>query len=177
MHYSLYSDQGNFMKQLIHTVNTLRLRKNGRHFADDIFKCIFLNENVWIPIEISLKSVPKDLINNFPALVQIMAWHRPGDKPLSKSMMVNLLMYVCVTRPQWVKYRTSYALLGVSLFLASGKYHHAGNFCHHIVVFLKLFWVMCPLTSEVCHPNMPSMYMSCKWSLIKLAGVVIDDLV
>ena len=37
----------------------LRPRQNGRYFADDIFKCIFLNENVWIPIEISLKFVPK----------------------------------------------------------------------------------------------------------------------
>ena len=35
-------------------INTLKPRKNGRHFADDIFKCIFLNENVWIPIKISL---------------------------------------------------------------------------------------------------------------------------
>ena len=52
---------------------------NGRHFADDIFKCIFLNENVWIPIEISLKFVPKGPINNIPAMVQIMAWRRPGD--------------------------------------------------------------------------------------------------
>ena len=25
------------------TVNTLRPRQNGRHFADNIFKCIFLN--------------------------------------------------------------------------------------------------------------------------------------
>ena len=54
--------------------NTLRLRQNGRQFADDIFKCIFLNENVWILIKISLKFVPKDPINNIPALVQIMAW-------------------------------------------------------------------------------------------------------
>ena len=30
--------------------NTLRPRQKGRHFADDILKCIFLNENVWIPI-------------------------------------------------------------------------------------------------------------------------------
>ena len=35
--------------------NTLRLRQNGRHFADDTFKCIFMNENVWITINISLK--------------------------------------------------------------------------------------------------------------------------
>ena len=64
----------------LNVFNTLRLRQNGRHFADDIFKCIFLNENVWIPIEISLKFVPKDPINNIPALVQIMAWRQPGDK-------------------------------------------------------------------------------------------------
>ena len=57
-------------------VNTLRPRQNGRHFADDIFKCIFLNENVWISIKISLKFVPKGPINNIPVLVQIMAWRR-----------------------------------------------------------------------------------------------------
>ena len=45
-------------------LNTLKLRKNRRHFADDIFKCIFFSENVWIPIQISLKFVPKDPINN-----------------------------------------------------------------------------------------------------------------
>ena len=44
-------------------------KKNGYHFADDISKCIFLNENVWFPIKISLKFVPKGLINNIPALV------------------------------------------------------------------------------------------------------------
>ena len=84
-------------------VNTLRPRQNGRHFADDIFKWIFLNENVWIPIKISLKFVPQGPINNIPALVQIMAWRRPGDKPLSGSMMVRSPTHICVTRPQWVK--------------------------------------------------------------------------
>ena len=83
-------------------ISTLRPRQNGRHFANDIFKCIFLNENVWISIKISLNFVPKDRINNIPALVQIMAWRRPGDKPLSELMMVSLLTHICVTRPQWV---------------------------------------------------------------------------
>ena len=50
-------------------VNTLRPRQNGRHFADDIFKCILLNENVWSSIKISLKFVRKGPINNIPALV------------------------------------------------------------------------------------------------------------
>ena len=57
--------------------NSLRPRQNGRYSADDIFKCIFLKENVWIPTIISLKFVPKGPINNIPALVQIMAWRRP----------------------------------------------------------------------------------------------------
>ena len=83
--------------------NTLKPRQNGRHFADDIFKCIFLNENAWISRKISLKFVPMVQINNIPALVQIMAWRRPGDKPLSEPMMVSLLTHICFTRPQWVK--------------------------------------------------------------------------
>ena len=63
--------------------------QNGRHFADDIFKCNLLNENVWILIKISLKFVPRDPINNILALVQIMAWRRPGEKPLFEPMMVS----------------------------------------------------------------------------------------
>ena len=81
-------------------LNTLRTRQNGRRFADDTFKRIFLNENIRIWIKISLKFVPKGPINNNPALVQIMAWHRSGNKPLSEPMIVNLLTQICVTRPQ-----------------------------------------------------------------------------
>ena len=83
--------------------NTLRPRQNGCHFADDSLKCIFLNENVCISIDISLKFVSKHPIN-ISALVQIMAWHRPGDKPLSEPMMVRLPMHICVTQPQWVNH-------------------------------------------------------------------------
>ena len=62
----------------------------------------FLKENVWIPEKISMKFVPKGPINNIPALVQIMTWRRPGNKPLSEPMMVCLLMHICVIQPQWV---------------------------------------------------------------------------
>ena len=82
---------------------TLRPRQTGRHFADDIFKWNFLNDNVWIPIKISLKFVPKVRINNIPALVQIMVWRRSGDKPLSEPMIFSLLTHICVSRPQWVQ--------------------------------------------------------------------------
>ena len=86
----------------VNLIITLRPRQDGRHFADDIFKCVFLNENISISINISLKFVPKGPINNIPALVQIMAWRHPGDKPLSEPMMMGLLTNICVTRPQWV---------------------------------------------------------------------------
>ena len=92
-------------------VNTLRPRQNGRRFAADTFKRIFFNENIRISIKISLKFVPKGSINNNPALVQIMAWRRSGDKPLSEPMMVSLLMHICVTRPQWVKNKISQGIL------------------------------------------------------------------
>ena len=59
-----------------------------------------LNETVLISIKISLKFIPKGPINNIQALVQIMAWRRRGDKPLSEPMMIISLMHLCVTRPQ-----------------------------------------------------------------------------
>ena len=96
-HLSLYSP--------IHR-NTLRPRQNGHHFADDISKRIFLNQYVRNSIKISLKFVPKGPINNIPALVQIMAWRRSGDKPLSEPMMDSLLTHICVSRPQWVNRKT-----------------------------------------------------------------------
>ena len=89
-----------------------RLSGTGKHIEaetkwlpcpGDIFKCILLNENVWIPIKFSLHFVPKSPMNNVPTLVQIMAWRRPGDKPLSEPMMVSLLMHICVTQLQRVK--------------------------------------------------------------------------
>ena len=35
-----------------------------------------------------------------------MAWRRIGDKPISEPMMVNLLMQIYVTCPQWVNIAT-----------------------------------------------------------------------
>ena len=86
-----------------HGLKTLMTKQNGSHFADDTFKRIFLNENV----RISLKFVSKGPINNIPVFVQIRAWRRPGDRPLSEPMMTRLPTHVCVTRPPWVKRKIS----------------------------------------------------------------------
>ena len=59
--------------------------------ADDIFNCIFLNEKDRIPIQTSLKYVPRIPIDNKPSLVQVMAWRRTGDKPLPGAMMTQFI--------------------------------------------------------------------------------------
>ena len=70
-------------------VNSFPPAQNGRHCADDIFRCIFVNENFCILTKGSLKFVPKGPIDNNPALVQITDWRRTGDKPLSEPMLTQ----------------------------------------------------------------------------------------
>ena len=89
--------------QCVFSVSTLKPRQNDCNFTDGIFKCMFLNENIWISINISLKFVPMGQTNNIPALAQIKAQRHSGDKPLSEPMMVCLPLHICVTRPQSVK--------------------------------------------------------------------------
>ena len=74
----------------------------GRDKMDAISQTTFSHENCCILIEFSLKYVRKGPIDNNLDLVQIMAWRRPGDKPLSEPMMISLPMHICFARPQWV---------------------------------------------------------------------------
>ena len=57
--------------------------------ADDIFKWIFFKENGRIQIQISLKFVSKSPIDNKPALLEVMALCRTGNKPLPEPMMAQ----------------------------------------------------------------------------------------
>ena len=134
------------------TINTLRPKQNEQHFADDIFKRIFFNENVWISIKISLKFVPKGPINNIPALVQIMAWRLSGDKPLSEPMMVSLPTHICA-RPQWVNWLG--ALWHVALVVNSWTpwlvpYH-----------LIKPLWFISKSGTHGFHLRVPDLQMSC----------------
>ena len=63
---------------------------NGRHFADDISRCIFVNEKFCNLIKISLKFAPVD---SNSALVQIMAWHRIGHMPLSEAVLTRFISH------------------------------------------------------------------------------------
>ena len=40
-------------------ISTLKPKQNGRHLSDDIFKCIFLNEDVWIFVKIHCNLCPR----------------------------------------------------------------------------------------------------------------------
>ena len=63
--------------------------QNGWHFVEDIFKGIFMNENFWFFIKISLKFVFKVSIDDKSALVQVMAWCQTGDKPLAEPVLTQ----------------------------------------------------------------------------------------
>ena len=101
----------------------LTYRVRDKMAADDIFKRIFVNENVCISIKISLKFVPKGSINNIAALVQIMAWCRPGDKPLSEPMPVSLQMHISITQPQWVNHLISSHHMTILLYDNIIRFH------------------------------------------------------
>ena len=78
--------------------------------------------------KIQLKFVPKGPSTNIPGLFQIMAWRRPGDKPLSETVMVSLLMHVCVTRPQWVNKDLSMVIACPIAKVVSSIYRHSKDY-------------------------------------------------
>ena len=67
-----------------------------------ISQTTFWNAFSWMKMyefcfKISLKFVPKFWVNNIPALIQIMAWHWPGN-----NWQAIIWAHICVTWPQWV---------------------------------------------------------------------------
>ena len=91
----------------------LRQAKRGRHFADDTFKCILLNEKVYIFIRISMKFVPKGPIYYESALVQVMAWRQTGDKPLFEPVLKNDPCHHSVPKPHLVPWYAAISRLGI----------------------------------------------------------------
>ena len=132
--------------------------------ANDSFKCIFLNENVLISINISLMFVPKGPINNNPALGQLITWRRPDDKLLSEPMMIILLTHICVTRPQWVNY--DLAILGGCI--------HIGILTHCVptgscgATDLGQYWLRCWI---VAWKHQPFILSSVDLSSVRFFGI------
>ena len=71
-------------------INSSPLGENGRHLTDKFLDAFFMSEKFCILMEISLKFAPKGVIDKKSALVQVMAWHRTGDKPLPEAILTQL---------------------------------------------------------------------------------------
>ena len=68
--------------------NTVLTHGDAKNMAD-IFKCILLKETFCNMIQISQRLVQKDTINE-KSMVQLMARHQTGDKPLPEPAMTQL---------------------------------------------------------------------------------------
>ena len=69
--------------------NSYPPEQNGRQYADESFKRIFVNDTDFISIKKSLKFIPKGPVNNKVAFVQVRTLHRTGDKPLPEPMLTK----------------------------------------------------------------------------------------
>ena len=76
-------------------INILRPDQNGCHFADDIFKCIFLNENYCILLLISLEFVHRGSTGNISVLILEIHWHITSNKLLTHWGQVT---HICVSK-------------------------------------------------------------------------------
>ena len=85
--------------------------------------------------------VPRDPINNIPALFQIMAWRRPGYMPLSETMLVTLLTHICVIRPQWVN---AYIHRNPNKYISYWGHRDTNNLLSLEFWFLTtILWILC----------------------------------
>ena len=143
-------------------INILRQIQNCRHFHGDILKLIFFNENVWMSNRISLKYVAKGPINDNLVLFQIMAWRRPGEKPLSETMMVSLLTHKCVNRLPWVQCRWK----GYLSYCLRHKYHHNIWYLFSSV-YRPLYYNFLQLLNEMNE----NIYICYQWVLVLYASL------
>ena len=76
-----HRNQGSVMCR---SINSFRPGQNGYQYADDIFRCIFLKENLNILTVISVKFVPQETNGQYASIgVGNLDWHWIGVKPLS----------------------------------------------------------------------------------------------
>ena len=93
----------------------------GRDEIGAILQTTFSNALSWMKMSWSPLKYHWGLftINNSLVLVQIMAWRRPGDKPLTEPMMIILLTHIWVKQPQWVLITVKLPGIGVAKPISS----------------------------------------------------------
>ena len=117
-------DNRHSLRQMINVFNSLRPRQNRHHIADDVFKYNFLNENVWIPIKMSLKFVPKDPFDLAPNRRQTIIW--TNEDPVQRHIYASLglnelseLVYRVISNDCMMKISES----GPSIVRVQGRYN------------------------------------------------------
>ena len=116
-------------------------RQIGHQFPDDIFKCTVLNENQWI----YWSMIPRVQINNIPALVEILAWRRPGAKLLTEPMLVSLLSHICIPQCDCTDWNACFPQNSASsavCIIPCFSLNQTG--ISTIQVFLAYLWVLSP---------------------------------
>ena len=104
--------------------------------------------------DFTVDPIPRDLFNNILTWVQVMAWRRSEDKSLFEPIMISLLMDICVTRPQIVKY--NYSMPSQELFLFDIRSSEnpllmspispiSSKLCLNKIIYIK----MCNLRSQI----------------------------
>ena len=128
----------------------------GRHKMADSshthFQIHFLNEDIWISIDMSWKCVPKGKINNIPTLAQLVVCRPPRGKSLSEPMIVSLLTYICVTQPHWVNQWPPILRTHICVSLQSSHNEPDGVLNHqpHDCLLNRLFRCRSKKTLKLC---------------------------
>ena len=142
----------------------------GGDKIDTILQTMFSNAMSWMKmfefwLKFHLKFVPKGPINNIPALVQIMAWRRTGNKPLSEPMMTQFNnAYACVTRPQWVNIAT----VSPPIFYSNSNWMEISCCCssdpdHHMATTFSRQDNVAVMSSQQIHDIMINVIIISKW--------------
>ena len=123
------------------------------------FKCIFLNQNIWISIKISLKFVSRRSINKIPTLFQIMAWRRPGDKPLSETIMAWVTDAYMRHSASMIDYVIQHKYIYVETRLILTIKTNLKSVNNVLLLFVWIFWVAnSPEKKDIyCHWYIPLM--------------------
>ena len=126
-----------------------------------------------------MKFVPKTPINNILSSVQIMAWCRPGDKPLSEPMVVSLPTHICVTPPQWFNTRSSNLVPHTLVFRSHNLQSLLDLFCLYLFShsYLANHLITRPmlLILVIIHTSPNVVYKICEHQILNSRIVSADD--
>ena len=112
---------------LMQVFKIMRPERNDNHFAENIFKCIFLIQYLLcILIKIFVLCGP---IDNKPASVQVMAWHQTGDKPLPEPLMTK---FSEAYMPQYASLTKAKYTSQITFATVSSCFHKIGSWCSYV---------------------------------------------